>query len=923
MKEMLSKFILFFTSILFLTGCNVNIATNIEEGKKLNINDPEIVFEITDYKAKAILKPDDRTLTVNAVDRTDDTEIENQYLKNHRKPLKVIYQPIYPRLLPEGDVTIILTIPYKNAYWVRRYFGVESLTKELHLFIDTLPPEITAVSPENNTTLHNELTPLRFLLEDNGSDIDPESLSVSINGKNADDISVLSEHNLTIQPTWDFALPEGNITVSITLSDKLGNTISKTFNYIGSYDEIPPSVVMLSPGAGAIISDPLTTLVFDVHDDINGSGLDEGSVQITFAESNSTYALIPDTNHSTYSYFPSETNPLPFGNVAFSIYAKDKSGNEVIESFSIFIQEKNVLSAIPLASPSTAYAPATIRFSPQVTTDNAIQRYYWDFNGDGSYERSDITANSYTWQYTVPGDYNVTLKVVDVNNEVIIGSTIVHILNVPPKVTVESSPSNGAIPLTVNFTVTANDSDGISLYEWDFDGDGIYDYNSTTSGNASYTYTTEGIFNAQLRVTDSRGATTLYTTPTTKVLASSEGSPSVTASGSPLTGNAPLGVSFSATATDPQDKGFALYEWDFDGDGTYDYNSTASAVTSFTYLEAGAFYPRIKVTTTDGRTTYDALEVIVKQSVSLSVITDTIDLLQGEKTTIHTTTTAKSQMKVVMEDRNYNVIKIVQDWTIRDAGSYDDVWDGTDASGNLVKEGDYYAVLLYKVGNEIKRLDLRDSSGGTRYNPYRTENPRSFAPYDNRPMKINFTLSRPSEVVSFIGYDYTDTRIVTLRSREVLGKGTYTDTWNSLNDEGAYILPPPNRWFLYGVWAFYLADNAVYVKSGAHVSAIMATPPIYTPDSHEEDGKQATLKIHFNLNKEATIELEVFDATEGVPVATRMFANVPAGDQIVEFDGKDNNGVYLHPGKYSVGIRAVDENGYRSMMEYTITRIHY
>jgi hypothetical protein len=190
-------------------------------------------------------------------------------------------------------------------------------------------------------------------------------------------------------------------------------------------------------------------------------------------------------------------------------------------------------------------------------------------------------------------------------------------------------------------------------------------------------------------------------------------------------------------------------------------------------------------------------------------------------------------------------------------------------------------------------------------------------------MVINFTLSRPSEVVSFIGYDYTDTRIVTLRSREVLGRGAYADTWNSINDEGVYIIPPPGRWFLYGVWAFTLADNVIYVKSGAHVSAITATPPIFTPNTHEAKGKQATLKIHFHLNKASTIELEVFDATEGVPAATRTYTNIASGDQIIEFDGKNNNGIYLNPGKYSVGIRAIDENGYRSMMEYTITRIDY
>jgi len=83
------------------------------------------------------------------------------------------------------------------------------------------------------------------------------------------------------------------------------------------------------------------------------------------------------------------------------------------------------------------------------------------------------------------------------------------------------------------------------------------------------------------------------------------------------------------------------------------------------------------------------------------------------------------------------------------------------------------------------------------------------------------------------------------------------------------------------------------------------------------------MKIHFNLNKTANVELEVFDATKGVAVATRNYANVQEGNQTVEFDGKDNNGVFLHPGKYSIGIRAVDENGYRSMMQYTISRIYY
>jgi len=689
-----------------------------------------------------------------------------------------------------------------------------------------------------------------------------------------------------------------------------------------SSDKISPTIQKISPLDTAIITDTLTPLVFDIKDDSNGTGIDTATVKITFSESNTTYPLALDGNSSYYRYLPTKVHPLSYGNVAFVITALDKAKNQGKKEFSIYVKEQRKLSAIPLASPRTAYAPAKIRFAPKVTTNNAIQSYEWDFTGNGKIDRRDITADSYIWEYKTPGDYNVTLKVVDATNQEINGTVLIHIMNAPPEVSVDSRPSNGAIPLKVTFAVNANDSDGIALYEWDYDGDGTYDYNSTTTGNSSHEYKTQGIFNANLRVTDKLGGVTLYTTPTTKVRALEAGSPTVGIAGSPATGKAPLKVSFSATGTDPQSKGFASYEWDFDGDNTYDVKDTKASA-SYTYETSGTFYPRVKVTTTDGRITYDAMEIKVAQEVTLKLSSSTVDTFTQSDVNITTTLAAKTEVKLFIEDENGNEVKVMQDWQLRNNGTYEDIWDGHATDGSVVKEGKYYAVILYKEGSETKRLDLRESTGGRKYNPQRTEMGRSFAPFDNRPLKVDFTLPRASEVVSFIGYDYTDTRIVTLRSRQTLGKGKYADVWNSLNDEGVLIAPPPGRWFLYGVWAYELADNAIYVKSGAHISGVTATPPIYTPDTHEADGKQATLKVHFTLTKGATVELEVIDATEGVAVATKTYENIGTGEQTIEFDGKDNNGVYLHPGKYSVGIRAVDANGYRSMMVYTITRIYY
>ncbi|WP_171037082.1 malectin domain-containing carbohydrate-binding protein [Maribacter algarum] len=74
--------------------------------------------------------------------------------------------------------------------------------------------------------------------------------------------------------------------------------------------------------------------------------------------------------------------------------------------------------------------------------------------------------------------------------------------NGPPVVQLSATPTNGDLPLVVNFSSAGTiDPDGDSplTYEWDFDSNGTID---STEPNPTYTYTTAGTFNAQLRVKD-------------------------------------------------------------------------------------------------------------------------------------------------------------------------------------------------------------------------------------------------------------------------------------------------------------------------------------------------------------------------------------------------------------------------------------
>ena len=77
--------------------------------------------------------------------------------------------------------------------------------------------------------------------------------------------------------------------------------------------------------------------------------------------------------------------------------------------------------------------------------------------------------------------------------------------NSPPVVVLTADPTNGALPLTVNFSgagTTDPNGDTPLSYAWDFTTDGTVD---ATTQDTSFTYTVAGTYNAQLKVDDGNG----------------------------------------------------------------------------------------------------------------------------------------------------------------------------------------------------------------------------------------------------------------------------------------------------------------------------------------------------------------------------------------------------------------------------------
>ncbi len=580
----------------------------------------------------------------------------------------------------------------------------------------------------------------------------------------------------------------------------------------------------------------------------------------------------------------------------------------------------DALAALPTARPTQGPAPLTVTFTPNANTSSAIVRYEWDFEGDGTYDRSETVGRNQNFTYQSPGEYDATLRVTDSEGEQATGSVRISVGNEPPQVEVDLTPSNGQIPLTVTFSATATDDDGIDSFEWDYDGDGEYD-ETTTSGTTAHTYETEGTFQARLRVTDTLGAATEVTVPTLSVSALPAGSPSVTLAASPEEGDPPLDVSLTATAEDPEGEPIEQYDWDLDGNGSYDQSTTDGTLLT-TYSQIGTWYPRVRVTDAEGLQAEDVVKVYIQPSLALSVGTDTLDPLNGESASVQTTLSGETEISLVIEDTEGQTIRTLVPFTVRSAGTYEDVWDGLDDAGEVVREGEYRAILLYRLDGRVERLDLALSTGGVQSNPPRSRIPSSFSPLAGDPLDITFTLSRASEVTAFMGLYQVNTRLVTFMQRRPLGRGSHTITWNGENSDGQLIEAPPGDRFLFGIFAYTLPDNAIYVRSGIHVASVTAAPSIFQPTENATDGA-ALSHIEVNLNRAGRVRLVINDAESGQDVAQFDYDGLAAGDNTLTWDGRDNDGDFVAPGTYRLGVTGIDDNGFESITVYALQRVYY
>lgn len=445
-----------------------------------------------------------------------------------------------------------------------------------------------------------------------------------------------------------------------------------------------------------------------------------------------------------------------------------------------------------------------------------------------------------------------------------------------------------------------------------------------TRSTVEHTYDAVGNYDAVFQVTDDEGKTASASAASTSVRVGLAGTPIVRASASPTAGKAPLAVTFGGTAED--DGTIVLWEWDFNGDGTFDHSSPMSPVVKFTYTDAGVFVAALRATDDSGLSSVDLVGISLGLTATLSIPDDTFDPSVGEAVEIRTSISAAVPVRIFLTAENRSVVRTLVDEE-RAAGGYQDFWDGRDDSGEILPQAPYFAILEYDVGGETERIDLTDSTGGLRYNPSRNSLPRVFRPLEDDLLRINFTIPSnrgASEILAFIGLFRVDTRFVTLLEREPLGVGTHTIYWDGTAATGGIAKPPPGDQFLFGIFGFTLPDNAIMLQRAPVLSNVSVDPNFFNPSTPDfiTTADPDTI-ITYDVNKTADVALTVTNLDTGVTIRTVSQLNVSPGTHTIAWDGHASDGRFADSGTYRLVLRATDSVGSASLARFALVRVFH
>ncbi len=235
------------------------------------------------------------------------------------------------------------------------------------------------------------------------------------------------------------------------------------------------------------------------------------------------------------------------------------------------------------AAPTSGYAPLTVDFTDQSTTNDTIVSWLWDFGDETTSDEPNPTH-----VYATEGTYTVSLTVTEDDSDEDTETKTNYITVLPegvPFADFSGAPTSGSEPLTVVFTDMSASSQGIVSWLWDFG-----DETTSEEPNPTHVYTAEGTYTVSLTVTEAD--TDSDTETKTDYITVEDTAPTAAFTGVPTTGYTPLTVVFTDQST--SDDGIVEWLWHFGDETTSDEPNPTHV-----YTAAGVYTVSLTVTEAD------------------------------------------------------------------------------------------------------------------------------------------------------------------------------------------------------------------------------------------------------------------------------------------------------------------------------------
>ncbi|HQP70883.1 MAG TPA: PKD domain-containing protein [Clostridiales bacterium] len=222
-----------------------------------------------------------------------------------------------------------------------------------------------------------------------------------------------------------------------------------------------------------------------------------------------------------------------------------------------------------------------------------------------------IYSKPFIWTYKTEGDYVAKFEIREVreSGKVNLTSVTQNYKVIPLSgTTINVTSTQARVIDTFTFVATIQrETEGQSpVFQWDYDGDGIYDSDwideqtkfktkaYSISNPSTYKFSSDGTFTSKVKVAV-KGATSVVLGEFTKSVTVKK----VTAASitfTPATGGTVIDqFSFTAGISQSEASLKLEYRWDFNGNGTYDTEWSATQPSKYKYTAAGSYLPKVQI----------------------------------------------------------------------------------------------------------------------------------------------------------------------------------------------------------------------------------------------------------------------------------------------------------------------------------------